>query len=163
MGIHSITAIFIAAWEHKRASSQTRTAFLKFFQAGHRLGLFREGVTAPRRRETRHRSALRKWARKNGIRARAHTNRDPKAWGPQLWKFLKQNVAAAYYNAKNFDDARVDCWTMLQSLGALLPCPTCRKNYPALIVPQKWAKVQEPVDYERYVMWMENQVAKRIA
>lgn len=54
-------------------------------------------------------------------------NIDPKIWGPPGWEFLDAIVGGYPYQATN--DEKRQMTAFLISLGNVLPCSTCRKNY----------------------------------
>lgn len=59
-------------------------------------------------------------------------NLNPKAWGPPAWKFLDFVIAG--YPEQAMMAEQVNMATFLQSLGDVLPCGTCRRNYEEFLV-----------------------------
>ena len=70
---------------------------------------------------------------------RKRVNMNPKLWGPPGWKFIDKIIAGYPVTAGHRD--KVMMLDFLTSLGYLLPCARCRKNYTA------FTEAYPPIEY----------------
>lgn len=67
-------------------------------------------------------------------------NLDPKLWGRNTWEFLEMIVLT--YPEKDPPQEKKDAvFQLLENLGKLLPCQTCREHYKVFFEAVMWEKV----------------------
>ena len=85
---------------------------------------------------------------------------DPERWGPPAWDFL-YCVAFSYPHYPT-DREKKRMLQYLQSLGKILPCQSCRKNYKQKI---KKISIRKNLDSKKslvlWIMNMKNDIAKK--
>jgi hypothetical protein len=144
----------VAGWHREKDTDERRAAFSNFLHSYRAVGGADPLLPLPSHSQTRSRGALRRYAKQVGIE-RQRKHRDPRKWGPVTWQFLRS--AALKFTL----ETKASFWQMLKSLGPLLPCPKCRKNFPDLLSLERWVAVVSPETCLSYIAWMETTVAAR--
>ena len=88
-----------------------------------------------------------------------HDPFDASEWGPALWKIL--HTTAAQYPPNPTPQYKASCRQFFYALRHMLPCDVCKTHYTQLLS-QRQPQVNSGTELQQWVLWLHNQVNKRI-